>query len=467
MSGLLSSEQLEHFLTPLSEGSPAGEYLKNNRQLYRPLRNAYNIAQTSLQKLSFNPDPAELDDLVSDNRENWEQLEEMLLDTLKNHSRDLECMVWLAMAELFTAHPYSRLAGVINLIKVTVDAFWPAIQPWLPDDKVRSNDIEGAARERAELQMRPLKLLFGESEDSCQMAVPIRMLPLVGDIDYTRYQREEKQRAELKQEVRSNFSNLQVETVDCINNIQDVLDALDDLDSTLKERFASLGLTAPGSRFLRNQLKANLQALKNLTDGMIVPWPPDVRRNNTANQNKPEEKVGRGSDRRADQDQTVDNPPLSQTDVDAASEPSGAASSFDRDQAFHQLRMLADYFQRTEPQSPVSYLLEKAIRWGYTPLPELMNELLQGNEQTLNRITDLTGMNMTDKTPIPGLPPGNSGAEPVVSAQPVSAVETTPEQSSLPIETQESLPKPFQLPQAIEKPVGNKRSDDPGGLSIE
>ena len=113
MSGFLSSEQLETFLTPLSEDSPAGEYLK---QLYRPLRNAYNIAQTSLQKLSLNPDPDELDDLVAANRENWEQLEKMLLDTLEHHSRDLECMAWLAMAELFSEHPYARLAGVINLL---------------------------------------------------------------------------------------------------------------------------------------------------------------------------------------------------------------------------------------------------------------------------------------------------------------------------------------------------------------
>ena len=65
-----------------------------------------------------------------------------LLNTLEHSSRDLECMVWLAMAELFSEHPYVRLAGVILLIQSAVEAFWPQIQPWLPD-----NDIESAARE--------------------------------------------------------------------------------------------------------------------------------------------------------------------------------------------------------------------------------------------------------------------------------------------------------------------------------
>lgn len=457
MSGFLSTEQLESFLTPLSEVLPAGEYLKNNRRLYRPLRNAYNIARTSLQKLSLNPDPAELDDLVTVNRENWLQLEEMLLEILKNHSRDLECMAWLAMAELFSENPYGRLAGVINLIRSTVGAFWPKIQPWLPDDKVRARDTEGAARERAEFQIRPLKLLFGESEDSCQMAVPLRMLPLVGDIDYARYhqkkQREENQCAGLKQEIRSNFSALQAEITERINSIQDVLDALDSLDSTLKACFASLGLTAPGSRFLRSQLEANLQALRDLTDGMIVPWPPDVRRSAEVKINNAE-KTGEDKPASGEAGESLQ---FERADINPESEAVNALS-FDRNRAFHQLRVLADYFQRTEPQSPVSYLLEKAIRWGYTPLPELMHELLQGNEQTLNRITDLTGMNMTSKTPIPGPSSGHSGA--VAVTKPVTVAGKAPEQS-FPVA---KIKKPS--PQSAETPVANKPSGGISGLSI-
>ena len=253
MHGLLSADQFAPYLTSLSETSPAGEYLKSNRTLYRPLRNAYNIAQTGLQKLSLNPDPDELDELIASNRENWLQLQALLLDVLETHSHDLECMVWLAISQLFTDKPYSQLALALQLIDQSVQTFGGQIQPFLPAEKLRSSDQESAAKERAEQQCRPLKLLFGESEDSCQIAVPMRMLPLASGIDYVRYQREEAQRNELKQEVRSSLVNEQEDVVERINALQDALDALDSLDKTLTEHFQKSGMVAPGSRFIQSK----------------------------------------------------------------------------------------------------------------------------------------------------------------------------------------------------------------------
>ena len=467
MHGFLSSEQLKSLLEPLSEAEPAGEYLKNNRQLYRPLRNAYNIAQTSLNKLSLNPDPSELDDLTASNQENWQQLESMLLDILQQHSRDLECMVWLAMAQMFSDRPYERLAAVILLIYQSVEAFWPQIQPWLPDDKVRSNDIEAVVRERAELQTRPLKLLFGESEDSCQMAIPLRMLPLIDDIDFTRYQREEVNRDALRQQVRTFLVNQKPEVVDLINGIQDVLDNLDLLDESLKKHFSELGMTAPGSRFLRNQLEANLAAVRDLCDNIIVPWPVDVRKSEeqSPKQEIPEAINDSENTSEAELVEITDSPSVIAGQTVHTSE-----QIFDRDQAFQQLRLLANYFQQTEPQSPVSYLLEKAIRWGYTPLPELMRELLQDNDHILTHITDLTGMNMTDKTPIPGqpanglsvIPDGSVTPPPMVRTESPPTVRT--ERPPIDVLQQVALPDETNIDPEPAQPAPS--SAGPGGLSI-
>ncbi len=44
------------------------------------------------------------------------------------------------------------------------------------------------------------------------------------------------------------------------------------------------------------------------------------------------------------------------------------ASIQDRGQALAQLRLVAQYFRRTEPHSPVAYLAEKAANWGEQPL---------------------------------------------------------------------------------------------------
>jgi type VI secretion system protein ImpA len=47
-----------------------------------------------------------------------------------------------------------------------------------------------------------------------------------------------------------------------------------------------------------------------------------------------------------------------------------------RDQALDTLTKVAEFFRKTEPHSPLSYTLDQAVRWGRTPLPELLAELI-------------------------------------------------------------------------------------------
>ncbi|MRI33740.1 hypothetical protein EOPP23_12155 [Endozoicomonas sp. OPT23] len=390
MQAPLTEEELDSFLVPLSEEHPAGEFIKGNRALFRPLRNAYNIAQTSFHKLAMNPEDNELDELRQANQENWQSLEELLLDCLKQHSRDLECMAWLAMASLFSSQPYAQLASIIQLTDQSLNSFWPKVQPYLPDEKCKTDDT---AYERANHQYKAIQRLLGESEDSCPLVPPLCMLPLVADIDFANYQRSKSSLHDLKQQVTSSLPSEKSDIVARINDILAVQDALDSLDATLKRLFTDAGVHVPTSQFLRKQLDANLQALKDLSDGMITPWPPDLHKQTSLmnEQSKPQ------AEPKPEQEEISQKEPAQFDQHNIVMDRAG----FTRDQAFQQIRMLSDFFQRTEPQSPVPYILEKAIRWGYTPLPQLMNELLLGNDNLMGRIKELTGMDESDKTPLP------------------------------------------------------------------
>ncbi|HWM89360.1 MAG TPA: type VI secretion system protein TssA [Thermoanaerobaculia bacterium] len=55
----------------------------------------------------------------------------------------------------------------------------------------------------------------------------------------------------------------------------------------------------------------------------------------------------------------------------------GAITS--RADAYQRLNEAADYLQRTEPHSPVPYLVRRAVSWGNMSLSELLQELLQKN----------------------------------------------------------------------------------------
>ena len=47
-----------------------------------------------------------------------------------------------------------------------------------------------------------------------------------------------------------------------------------------------------------------------------------------------------------------------------------------RADALRQLAAVADYFRRTEPHSPVSYLVQRAVRWGEMPLEAWLQNVI-------------------------------------------------------------------------------------------
>jgi len=62
-----------------------------------------------------------------------------------------------------------------------------------------------------------------------------------------------------------------------------------------------------------------------------------------------------------------------------------------RAQALAQLRLVAEFFRRTEPHSPVAYLAEKAAEWGELPLHEWLHAVVKDPAQ-LAHLDELLGV---------------------------------------------------------------------------
>ncbi|MGZ5199696.1 MAG: type VI secretion system protein TssA [Telluria sp.] len=81
--------------------------------------------------------------------------------------------------------------------------------------------------------------------------------------------------------------------------------------------------------------------------------------------------------------------------VDVADAPAPRAMSSgpiqNRAQALAQLRIVADFFRRTEPHSPVAYLAEKAASWGEQPLHLWLRGVVK-DDATLARLEELLGV---------------------------------------------------------------------------
>jgi type VI secretion system protein ImpA len=69
--------------------------------------------------------------------------------------------------------------------------------------------------------------------------------------------------------------------------------------------------------------------------------------------------------------------------------PSAAIPS--RAHALQQLRLVAEYFRRTEPHSPVAYLASKAAQWGEMPLHEWLRTVLK-DAAALAHVEELLGI---------------------------------------------------------------------------
>ncbi|SFG92927.1 type VI secretion system protein ImpA [Duganella sp. CF458] len=77
-------------------------------------------------------------------------------------------------------------------------------------------------------------------------------------------------------------------------------------------------------------------------------------------------------------------------DTAGAGARSGPAMPGTREHALAQLRMVAEFFRRTEPHSPVAYLAEKAANWGELPLHEWLHAVVKDPAQ-IAQLDELLG----------------------------------------------------------------------------
>lgn len=63
----------------------------------------------------------------------------------------------------------------------------------------------------------------------------------------------------------------------------------------------------------------------------------------------------------------------------------------DRADALRRLEAVADFFHRTEPHSPVAYLVQRAARWGQMPLEEWLQEVIKSDD-VLGNVRETLGL---------------------------------------------------------------------------
>jgi type VI secretion system protein ImpA len=349
----MASEQilpLEQLLTPISDDNPVGVDIRDNpspTSPYYTIKDARNAARTAERNNIFDNDNSEADS-------HWRRILELAPEILQNDAKDLEVASWYLEA-LVRRHGYLGLRDGFKLIHGLIEKFWDEIYP-LPDE------------DGIETRVAPLTGLNGEGAEGVLIA-PIRNIYITegatsGPYNYWMYQQALDVEKILDEETRREkasklgFSNEDVEQAVTESSEQFYIDLVDDASlalttyreiSRILDEYCGINDSPPTSNII-NILEDCLGAIKHIGKYKI---PGD-------------------SEDEVDQEESLDaSPETGQTTTTQISK--GIQT---RSDAFKKLIEISDFFRKTEPHSPISYILERAVKWGDMPLEELIRELI-------------------------------------------------------------------------------------------
>lgn len=346
----MASEQiipLDELLAPVSEDSPAGVDIREDdapNSDYLTIKDARTAARAAERKSMFDSDTSEAD-------AEWRKIIEKAPDLLQNQGKDLEIACWYTEA-LIRRYGFQGLRDGCKLIYGLVDRYWDDLFP-LPDE------------DGIETRVAPLTGLNGEGAEGVIIA-PIRNVnitqgPEPGPFNFWRYQQALEVEKTIDEEAKSEkisklgFSNDDIDRavadssddffIDLVDDLVDTIDAYRETSRLLDEH---CGVNdAPPTSNVINTLEECLGAVRHIARHKL---PADE-----TDQHEIQEENGGDT-------------------AGAAVQYTGSVTS--REDAFRKLTEISKFFRKTEPHSPISYILERAVKWGDLPLEDLIRELI-------------------------------------------------------------------------------------------
>jgi type VI secretion system protein ImpA len=358
---------IDRLLKPISEESPVGANIREDNSPsspYQTIKTVRSEARAAERNNIFDGDNNEADEC-------WRKILELAPPILEDLSKDLEIASWYTEA-LLRRYSFSGLRDGFELIFRLIERYWADVYP-APDD-----DEDGI-----EAKTAPLAGLNGEGSEGVLIA-PIRSAQLTQEDGYSLWQYQQAldihrlpdEAARQEKSSKLGFSLDQIEKSVAESSDIFFIDLRDDVSacielyrktSQLLDQHCGTNKAPPTSNIL-NVLDECLSAINHLGDSKF-----------------PEEL--------SEDTQSASEDANSDSSQGSGAVKAGPINS--REAAFKQLRDIAAFFRKTEPHSPISYVLEKAVKWGNMPLEELIVELIP-DEPSRGHYSTLTGVKVHD-----------------------------------------------------------------------
>ncbi|SFW15209.1 MULTISPECIES: type VI secretion system protein TssA [Pseudomonas] len=348
-------ELVTQLLEPISAESPCGPDLRYEPE-YDQLRELRREDDTSLPTGVWQS---------SIKRALWPDLERLATTLLLERSKDLMISAWLGEAWLHRAG-LEGLPGSLALVAGLCERYPEQLHPQADegDQSWRVIPLEWLARRYSEVLLTRVPLLDGRDPVFASFCLD----------DWQRLQR---------QQVLGNDSKNAKASAEAARSDQKKLSEL------IRSTPLSFWLHRQGSLMLSLQHLQRLEAWSDAYLGNLAPGYKSLQDVIQALLTLVEEFIAMHP-----QQPTV-VPVQTSPAPTSTPQPQAAAQVFqepaNREEAYRQLLVIAGYLARTEPHSPVPYLIRRGVEWGNKPLSELLGELISADAES-RRLWTLLGV---------------------------------------------------------------------------
>lgn len=347
-------------LAPIAGENPAGENLQYSG-LYDDIREARR-ADDTLTKGEWEREPKVAE---------WPKVLDLATTALANKTKDLQIAGWLAEA-LAYLHGFTGVRDGLKLVRGLHELYWENLYP-----EIDEGDLDARANALSAMDTR--------------LELPLKSVPLTksgSESNYSYLQWEES----TKFDIPDNLENLDSEAVERLNALKAEAEAANKTTSETwrKAKDATRRAFYEETFATLNECWDEFQALDRVMDekfGRETPGLGTVKKSLDSIRTLVEKLVK--EKRILEPDPVLD----AQAGVTPAGEAAASLSGplQGRAEALRQLAEVAQFFQRTEPHSPVAYLVQRAIKWGQMPLELWLEEVIKDGA-TLGHVKETLGI---------------------------------------------------------------------------
>ena len=357
---------LDAMLQPVSEESPSGENLR-----YSGLYDEITEARRADDDLNQGDWQTELK--VADFR----KVIDLGVDALTSKTRDLQIAAWLSEA-LVKQYGFAGLRDSMKLLTGLQVNFWDTLHP-----EIDEGDMEGRANAIAWFETQAAQSImttpitgakgysfrdwedsktfdFSENTDNLDSAEQERVSELKTKAEKQRRVTGEMWRTEVAATRRANCEQVNFDIEECWTEFNN-------LNQAVEEKYDRNQM--PGLANLKKSLDAVHTQLKKLLE--------------QKRKEEPDES-----------DLPAEDGAIGENGVPGVGGASGGPVGSRRD-ALRRLNEIAEFFHRTEPHSPISYIVQRAVKWGNMPLELWLQDVIK-DETVLYNLRQTLGISTGD-----------------------------------------------------------------------